>query len=150
MGKGNWRPRTDHTQDGSFADQVYLDLVGHELFNDHDEDVLALFRDVLEHSFRRSALRLVTERMCLREDHVLMESKHAMIVLEGGGELHHLGIGVVTHPDVFEYGGAIDEPLAERTAAMNFNKLKRVLLECFPGRVRVRTSAWTSALLESA
>jgi hypothetical protein len=149
MGKGNWRPRTDHTQDGSFADQVYLDVVGLELFEDNDEDVLAMLRDVLGHCFRRSALRPVWKHS-LREDHVLMESKRALVVLESGFELHHVGIGVVTNPDVFLYGGALDEHLAERTAAMNFNKLKRELLKTFPGRVSIRTSAWTSALLESA
>lgn len=152
MGKGNWRPRTCQTQDGSFADQFYIDISDptrddEELDPDFLSDRLSSFDELLVEVAIELGLNDKFDHRHAPEagGRVLAMNDRVLLVRETGCDIWHVGVGVVTHPVVYD-NEDIDEEEAELAAEIVYQKLRDAMVRAFPGCVRIRTSAWTSAV----
>jgi hypothetical protein len=154
MGKGNWRPMTPASgyNPDTFRDQLYVNL---GLDDEPDDDlnqmrfddfVIDALRAFLPESFeyvpRNSKDRYPGIAYSDRDSILVYRNSQVLIMVDGDGDLMHLGVGVVVNPKAYEYGYG---GLAERAAARTYEYLKKSLVTEFD--VSIRTSPWTSAAL---
>jgi hypothetical protein len=159
MGRGNWTPDhpARHHNPNTFRDQLYVEIL--DLDDEQHEDFIVdeaydTLKEVIANCLPESFMR-AEERRKQRwfgggfavDTAALFWNQQVLVVWDTQGETYHQGVGVVVNPEAYEhgYGG-----LAERAAADTFQRVKKALLEAYPGKVSVRTSAWTSAKLEAA
>lgn len=142
----------------TFRDQLYIEILDvndeHEYYivDEARDTFKEILRDALPSSFVTSRDRDNSNWFGhgFSVDTGSLFSNHQVIVTwDLSGETWNQGVGVVVNPLAYsgdrQYGG-----LAERAAALTFERIKKVLLAAYPNKVRMRTSAWTSALLKEA
>jgi hypothetical protein len=159
MGRGNWTPDhpARHHNPDTFRNQLYVEIV--DLDEDKHEDFIVeeaydtlkeVLADCLPGSFSK-----VEDRRPSRwfgggfavDTAALFWNRQVLVVWDTQGDTYHQGVGVVVNPEAYEYGYG---GLGEIAAHFTFERIKEALLKAYPGKVSVRTSAWTSAKLEAA
>lgn len=144
MGRGNWTPTKFVSNPGTFSNQVYVDL-GSEEEDYDDTGSYGELKECIEQALSSPTWDppsfLELSRHYSRDTKVLFCNQHVLVVWDTQGESHHQGVGVVVNPDAYQdgFGG-----LAERTAALTFDRILKALCDTYGRNVSYRTSAWTS------